>query len=141
MRERDSAIADHDGAVRNLIAALAKAEQERDAYERELHILQAGMAILDGERKSEANTTQNQLDMALAKSIENQEVITSLRDDVERWQSSCEKLQLENTQLSHENQIKNEKLAVYEQRQVEIHDRVLALEYRMGKWYKHHKHV
>jgi chromosome segregation ATPase len=137
MRERDSAIADHDGAVRNLIAALAKAEQERDAYERELHILQAGMAISDGERKSEANTTQNQLDMALA----NQEVITSLRDDVERWQSSCEQLQLENTQLSHENQIKNEKLAVYEQRQVEIHDRVLALEYRMGKWYKHHKHV
>lgn len=48
--ERDNAIADREeafrerAAYRNLVEALAKVEQERDAAKRELHIFQAEVA-------------------------------------------------------------------------------------------------
>jgi hypothetical protein len=63
----------------------------------------------------------------LAKIHENKEIISFLRDDVKRWQSSCDQLRLENNELCEENQIKSEKLNVYDQRLVEISNRVLSL--------------
>ncbi len=65
----------------------------------------------------------------MAKIHENKEIISFLRDDVKRWQSSCDQLRLENNELCEENQIKSEKLNVYDQQLVEISNRVLSLEH------------
>ncbi len=128
IKERDAALAAKDAAQRETDAALA----DRDKAQREWDAAYAEMHSSVAERASAHDALLNQLDVASADISGYCDFISSLKAELKRCQSSCDKLQLENNRLLDALKIKNDMLAVYEQRQAQMHERVCTLEHRQA---------
>jgi len=109
-RQRDNAILERDAAVIDRNSARSKME--------------SAIANRDAADISCAKE-QNLLDKALAS-------LSSLTNEIGRWKSSCQKLQEENKQLLDTLETRNTTIALYEQHQSQLNNKVLALEHNQA---------